>query len=382
MKSRLLILSISDIGADARVLKQVRAFADEYDVTTCGLGESPDERVRHLRIDPRVPSVIGRLAPYGNAVLLRLRRYRSLYWVDPLVRRARARLRGLTFDVVIANDIDTVPLALTIADGARVHADLHEYFPGLHDDVPAWVRLRKPYFDWLIRTFATKAKSVTTVGEGLAEKYEQNFGIRCGVVTNASPGMSLVPGAVERPIRLVHSGVAQTGRQLELTMRAAARTTTDVSLDLYLMPSDLAYLTELTALAAQLGDRVTVREPLGQASLVTRLNEYDLGVFVLPPTTTNNANALPNKFFDFVQARLGIIIGPSPEMARILGRYRLGITTDDFTEDALVAALDALDPVEIAAWKAASHDVAPLLAAENQITGWTDAVAAIAGARR
>ena len=35
------------------------------------------------------------------------------------------------------------------------------------------------------------------------------------------------------------------------------------------------------------------------------------GLHLLPPVSFNNANALPNKIFDYVQARLGLIVGPA-----------------------------------------------------------------------
>ena len=47
----LLIMSFSRIAADARLLKQIRAFAGEYRVTTCGYGPQPFEGVEHLELD-------------------------------------------------------------------------------------------------------------------------------------------------------------------------------------------------------------------------------------------------------------------------------------------------------------------------------------------
>ena len=41
MKPKLLILSFSPIASDARVLKQVDLFAEDYEVTTCGYGPAP-----------------------------------------------------------------------------------------------------------------------------------------------------------------------------------------------------------------------------------------------------------------------------------------------------------------------------------------------------
>jgi hypothetical protein len=91
----------------------------------------------------------------------------------------------------------------------------------------------------------------------------------------------------------------------------------------------------------------------------------------------NNAWALPNKFFDYIQARLGIIIGPSPEMVQTLEKYRLGATSSGFEADDIVATLDALSPTVVAAWKQNSHEAASELSAEKQVAVWDRAIAAM-----
>lgn len=49
-------------------------------------------------------------------------------------------LKGREFDVVLTNDIEPVGLAIELFGADKVHADLHEYYPGLHDQNPAWVK--------------------------------------------------------------------------------------------------------------------------------------------------------------------------------------------------------------------------------------------------
>ena len=52
-------------------------------------------------------------------------------------------------------------------------------------------------------------------------------------------------------------------------------------------------------------------------------SQYDIGFYILQPTNFNGYNALPNKFFEFIQARLAIAIGPSPEMSKYVKTYNL-----------------------------------------------------------
>lgn len=381
MTETLLVVSFSTLTQDARLRREIALFADRYDVVTAGYGPAVDGAVRHHEIP--VPPTSGRRRKvrfYTEGVLLRLRAYRLLYATDPTVRAAKKALRGERIDRVLANDLETVPLALDIAPAASVHADLHEFYPGLHDDNPTWVRLRKPYFEWLLRTSAARAASVTTVGEGVAGAYRA-MGIHPKVVTNSPAYAPRIPGLAASPIRIVHAGGAMPGRRIEAMMRAAATTRADVLFTLHLTPNDPAYLARLHALADELGDRIRIEPPVPQAELLDVLAAHDVGIHVLPPTVTNQALALPNKFFDFVQARLGIIVGPTEGMAQLLRAHGLGAVTEGFDEDAIRATLDALDVDTVNGWKSASDAAAPALSAESQLPVWVEAVDALAPRR-
>ena len=378
MAESLLLFKFTPIAADARVLRQIRVFAPDYDVTTAGFGDRVPGVADHVPI-PTPPSIgpRARVRAYLEAILLRMRAYRLLYWTQPGVRSARRLLRGRQFDRVFVNDLETIPLALRIAPGSAIHADLHEYFPGVHDDHPAWVRLRKPYYVWLTETYAPRVASVTTVAQGLVEAYRPH-GVESLVVTNAPDARpDLAPRPVHGPLRLVHSGNATPGRALEITMRAVARADADVVLTMHLMPNDELYLAGLQTLADELGDKVVIRPPVPHSDLLDTLNAHDVGVFVLPPNSTNHALALPNKFFDFVQARLAVLVGPTPAMAELVDRHGLGFVAEGFTEEDIVTAVEALDPARVEAGKRASDAAARELSAETQSDVWRAAARAL-----
>lgn len=377
-KPRLLILSFSKLATDARILKQIHLFADKYDVTTCGHGSSPSESVRHIPVEPEH----GKTWKYVESVLLRTRRYRSAYWVNPVMREAKQKLSGQKFDVVIANDLDSVGVALTIAPAELIHADLHEYWPGIHDNIPNWVKLRAPFHKWMLRKWATQAASATTVNQAIADRYAEEVGIKCKVVPNASKYLELEPGETHNPLRLVHSGGAQPSRKIELMMTAVAKTSANVILDLYLVGEGTEYYRQLVALADELGERVRILPPVAHHELVSTLNTYDAGLTFLPPTSTNNAIALPNKFFDYIQARVGVIAGPTPAMAELIEQHGVGAVTDSFDESALVQLLDGLTVSQVTEWKQRSQAAAVALSAERQSGAWSEAVDAIAPTKK
>lgn len=369
MTAAITILAFSTISEDARVLRQVRLLARDYTVTTVGYGPAPAEAAHHYQIPPEL------VAWHKDRRGLILHRYERVQARNPVIAHLRQVLPRGQADVVVANDADTVPLAFWLRPRGGVHVDLHEYAPRQDEESWRWRTFVAPYYRWLCRTYVVRAGSVTTVGQGLAREYRREFGIEADVVENAADFRQAEPGPVGRPIRLVHSGNARRNRNLELMIDAVEASDADVSLDLYLMPNDPTYLEQLRARA---GDsvRVRVHDPVPQADLVEVLAGYDVGVFVLPPVNFNYLWTLPNKFFDFIQARLGIIVGPSPQMADLVRSHDLGAVTDDFTAASLRETLQRLSPEAVDRWKQAAHRLAPEVCAERRLDGWRRAVAA------
>jgi hypothetical protein len=76
--------------------------------------------------------------------------------------------------------------------------------------------------------------------------------------------------------------------------------------------------------------------PIPFNDLVNKLSEYDWGFYLFQPTGFNTKYALPNKFFEFIQARLGVIIGPSPEMMAIVNKYENGFVSKDFSVQSII----------------------------------------------
>ncbi|MGO1562836.1 hypothetical protein CZ771_03800 [Actinomycetales bacterium JB111] len=369
-RSSVLVISYSRLESDARLLRQIRLLTPDYDVTTCGYGPAPDGVVEHIRIPDEL------VHWKKDRALLMQRRFAAVLRSNQVHRHLAGVIPVGAFDVIIANDADPVPLALSLKPRGGVHADLHEYTPRQHEDSRRWKWFVAPYYRWLIRSFVPLCDSVTTVGQGLADEFGREFGIEAGVVVNAAPYRDAEPGDVHRPLRLVHSGGSMRIRAIDKMIHAVEASTSGATLDLYLVPNDPPYHEELSRLA-EASSRVTLYPPVPADDVVPTIADYDAGIYVLPPSGFNAANALPNKFFDFVQARLGIIVGPTPEMARLVERHGLGAVTAGFTPEDLTAVLDALDPDEVALWKSHADAAARELSAENQMAAWSAAVSAL-----
>src|SRR5690606_30214495 len=104
---------------------------------------------------------------------------------------------------------------------------------------------------------------------------------------------------------------------------------------------------------------------LASHEVVSFIHRYDVGVFLLPPINFNYANTLPNKLFEYIQARLAVAVGPTPEMAAIVRKYGIGLVADDFTPASLAEKLNALTEDDVKLFKQRSSLAARDLSAEN-----------------
>ncbi|PWH04987.1 glycosyltransferase [Brachybacterium endophyticum] len=372
--SRLLILSFSRLESDPRVQRQIDLFAPRYRVTTVGFGPRPHPDVEHVEIPEGT-----RAWPSSKQHLL-TRRFRGAYWGMSAVRAARDLLadRVGTMDAVLANDTNTLPLALWLRPRRGVHADLHEYAPREKEHQRSWRWFVAPYQRWLCRTCLPRVASATTVSPGLAREYSARFGIEVEVVTNASAERDLPVRPTGAPIRLLHTGVARANRHLEAMIEAMRGLEGHARLDLMLMPSEPGYIERLRALAEEVPG-VALRDPVPYPQLVDTVAEYDVSLVVFPNTTFNLTHSLPNKLFEAVQARTGVIVGPSPDMAELVREHGIGEVLPAADAAAMHLQIAGLTDETIDRWKQASDAAASALSAERQVRTWEKAVAAILG---
>ena len=290
------------------------------------------------------------------------RDYEAVYWKHPANQAVLDRLRSIEADAAIANDIRALPLAAALR--LPVVFDAHEYAPDELGDELWWRMVTQPLVRWQCREYIPGVAAMMTVSEGIADAYERSYGVRATVVPNSAPYADLDPTEVHRPIRILHHGLAQHGRGLDEMLRLADLLDGRFTLDFVLVEASPGYRDGLIRRAAH-NPSVRFPPPVPMPELVRMANGYDIGLFLLPPNNLNRRYALPNKFFEFIQARLAIAIGPSPEMARLVRQHGCGVVAADFTPEALAAELSGLDAAGIAAFKRASHAAAAELNAER-----------------
>jgi len=179
-------------------------------------------------------------------------------------------------------------------------------------------------------------------------------------------------------IGLIHHGGAMKGRKLELMIKMMKYLDPDkYELTFMLVRSDPEYYNYLVKISQKYGN-IRFIEPVCFSEITNTLNNYDIGIYILKPANYNDKHALPNKLFEFIQARLAIAIGPSVEMVKIVDRYNLGVHSKDFSPKSLAKAIIQLTPEKIMEYKRNSDKYAKELSAEENINKIREIIAELA----
>jgi glycosyltransferase involved in cell wall biosynthesis len=359
---KILVVSFSDLSRDPRVSRQIDALASAHEVIAAGL-VAPTTSVRFVRIPSPNNPVPLRLLLMG---LMRLGLHEAAYWLDPAIRGAREALADVAFDCIVANEVHALPLCLSIAGVRPVVLDAHEYSPLEFEDKWWWRISYGHFYNYICRKYLRRTACMMTVCDGIADEYARVYGVRRPtVVFNAPYYRDITPAkTVPGRVRLVHHGAAIPSRGLEKMIDAVRLLGSEYSLDLLLMANNRRYLEFLRQRARDL-ERVRFLDPVPMQELPEILANYDVGIYLLEPSSFNNRLALPNKFFEFIQARLAIVVGPSMEMANKIRHFDCGLIASDFSPQAFAEQLQCLTPPTIDRMRANSCVAAKELSFET-----------------
>ena len=356
------MISFTALDKDVRVNRQIKLLSKYFSVTAVGTSDPNIDSVDFINYRRSKNSFLAQLI---FSIYLLFRFYEKYYWSRDQIKECKKKLSKHQFDFILANDINSLPLALTISNGAKVIFDAHEYAPLEFEENFVWRIFFKSYNEYLCRHYIPRANKMMTVCTSIAEEYFNNYGVKPVVVNNAPYFHDIQPQSFDdKTIKLVHHGGAVKSRNLVNIIEIMNYLDERFFLDLYLVPSDSTYLDHLRKLSDN-HPRIRILPPVPIANVVTTINNYDIGIYLLEPNNFNNRCSLPNKFFDFIQARLAIAIGPSPEMKRLVERYDCGIVSEDFSPESLAGKLNKLDKRNIDYLKQQSHKAAKALCFEN-----------------
>jgi hypothetical protein len=306
---------------------------------------------------------------YKIPALLRLltRQYEKYYWGRGDVTSVCKSWHDndhTEFDLVIANDVIAMLVALHIAGDSPVLLDAHEYSPRQGAGL-LWEMFNGPFMDWQCKKYLGKVALMSTVNNSLSREFEREYGRPSIVIYNAPAYQKLEPQPVGSDmIRMVHHGGAARQRGLEEIINMLDYMDDKYTLDFYLVAADqnsVEYLGELKMLSEKFAGRVRFRDAVPTDKIAEELNPYDIGIALIQPTNFNNAHSLSNKFFEFIQARLALATGPTPDMKELVEIHDIGVVAEDFTARSMARKISDLSINDINRIKQNVHDKAEVL---------------------
>lgn len=299
------------------------------------------------------------LKTYSNA-----KYFETKYWTN-LRKAILQKLSDRKFDVVIVHGIDALPIGVKLCKhtGTKLVFNAHEYYPREFEEDNEWVKNWQPFYNYICSTYLNSVNLFINVAENIRKEYLKNFGVDSIVITNAADYRELPVNLCGQKIKVVHHGAALRSRNIDLMIKCALLLDDRFTFDLMLVPTDKVYYAELQA-GLKNNHKINLIDPVDFNSISKILNGYDIGLYILPINNFNNEMALPNKFFEFIQARLMLAISPNPEMATIIKKYNLGIIAPDFTSNSLAIALNKLTVSQINEFKSNSQIAATKMNSE------------------
>jgi glycosyltransferase involved in cell wall biosynthesis len=362
-----LVLCKSNPHNDPRPSRMIDWLSEDYQVSVFAAGTfiprniNPKELQRSEKPHGIQSKLKALLIKSYKLLLLGLRRFDDLIRLSIRYEYQAAERSDLnSFDFIVTHDILLLPLACDLANRnkSKLLFDAREYYPREFENNFLWRLLRQPFNKHLCKTYLHQCDKVITVSDGLAREYKKEYGIEAEVIMSLPKYHEIEPVLPQNnSIRLIYHGQVSPDRQIEKMIEVIDYLDDRFSLDLMLVPPaklHWLYWQRIVSMAKRRA-RVRITPPVPMKEIVEITRHYDIGIFICPPTTFNLQYALPNKFFEYIQARLVVAIGPSIEMQKMVQKYQCGIVASDFEPQTLAKELNKIGYDQLVFYKCQSN---------------------------
>lgn len=381
MSKTVCIISLTPVTDEPRVLRQSKALYDQgWTVIVAGLKgrQKPPSYWRFIEVE-HVYDAKGMFDSLKLGWKKRLSRFSAQFAEDYYWRSAGydgifehiAAVENVRCDLAIAHDYFTAPIAARIAklSNGKYAVDCHEfsYEQYMHDK--KWIKEERPWVHAMEKRFLANASVVTTVCDGIADRLKSTYRLsrRPTVVRSTAFFHDLPFKPTREKIEVLYHGIVSQMRGLEQTIESVKLWRPEYHFVIR-GPGPDDYVAQLNALAQKHGvsDRVRTDPPVPFNQMIPQANSADIGFFVQEDISVQKRFTLPNKFFEYVQARLALCVADLPEMARLVKENNLGVLVRKVTPASIAEQINGLTRDKIDAYKRASMTAAKKLSWENE----------------
>lgn len=346
LEKKILILTTRPLHNGPRMIREIEALKSEFRLVATGSTPPHNAEVEFISSDSFLFSHFEYTLGKIYRVLSLNGTYLGKYFSTQ--RKINKLLDRVKPDIVIAHEPAYLPYLFFKEKKFKILLNAHEFHPLEVEGNQKWTKTWGQIYTRIYRKFLPKLDLLINVNQEIAERCENEFGVKSLVIPNASQfhKAPLKQWEYGFPLRFIHHGIPNPDRKLEVMVEAFRMLGNAYTLDLMLVQNGSDYYKFLENLIAEISN-VNLIPAVQFEGIIPFIQNYDLGVYSLAPISFNNQMALPNKFFEFVQARLPMIIGPSPVMSRFIKKYEIGKVARDFSAEALVEIISTLSKEEL-----------------------------------
>ena len=380
MRKKICILAFEPVASEKRILRQVNLANKLFQVDVISIKKwSHPKNIKYFKLERTQRSfffmlifgiklIIGKLFPSS---------YENVFWLKKEYSQALNILKKENYDLIHANDWDGLPVAIHGSHGkkTKVLFDAHEYTPEQNSDNWLIRTFVIPFRVYMLRKYYSNDIKMITVGKGISNLYKENFGWEPDSILNTSYYEKTAFHKVNpEKIKLIHHGWAIKGRYLEELIKMMRFL--DDRFHLYFMllsRENDNYFKKLQSLSQKISKEcITFLPPVSPGVLTQEINKFDIGIHYLNTKNANHLYALPNKFFDYILAGLGVVIPPLPAMAEIIREHGIGRVAQSQSPKDMADMLNALTTDEINQFKHNSLALAKVYNAEHEMAKLSD----------
>lgn len=321
MSSHVLISVINDVSGDQRIHRIASTLHEAgFKVTVIGR-KLPDS----LPLTPQVYEIQRMNLWFRKGKLFYLEFTFRLFW----------KLLRTPADILNANDLDTLLANYWAAKWKKkpLIYDSHEYFT----EVPELIdrKLTRGIWLFLERRLFPRLENVYTVNHALANIYHQKYSVPVSVIRNLPIAKKIAVNKSKSSI-LIYQGALNLGRGIELMIDAMQYL---YGYQLWIVGrGDIEQELHQQIKNRGLKDRVIMKGFIPWEKLSELTQQAKLGLSLECDMGENYRNATPNKLYDYIQAKVPVLVSDLPGMREIVSQYQVGAILKENARKPLILA--------------------------------------------
>jgi len=237
--------------------------------------------------------------------------------------------------LLVSNDLDTLTANFFVnkIKKNKLVYDSHEYFTG----VPELVNRQKVQKIWknIEQHIFPKLKTIITVNDSIAKLFAEEYKKEINVIRNVSLFRKVIPAVSPEKIGLPTDKkfIVLQGAGINIQRGAeeavAAMQYIDDAILLVIGGGDVLQILKNSVQQFHLEQKVIFipKMPIDKLFDYTRLAQ--IGLTLDKDTNINYRFSLPNKLFDYIQARIPVLASPLPELKKIIEQYQIGMMIEN-----------------------------------------------------